>query len=131
MNNNNFTISEITNLQSRAEVVFDNLLTNLRKVQDSCNNMSTAVASGDSNISSRWTAIANSLVNPINNAQKTFEVLNALMANYVQRTIENEGVTESQLSSVDEALNEVNAEVGSLVDLESLVVNKNPTNNNF
>ena len=123
MNNNNFTISEITNLQSRAEVVFDNLLTNLRKVQDSCNNMSTAVASGDSNISSRWTAIANSLVNPINNAQKTFEVLNALMANYVQRTIENEGVTESQLSSVDEDLNEVNAEVGSLVYLESLVVN--------
>jgi len=117
MNNNNFTAQEIKSLQKTSEGVFNEIVEAIKAVKDACSSMSGVVASGDSNLSGKWSSISDSISGPITTADNSFHYLSDLLNAYAEKTVSNEESAESDLGSIDSAISALGSQASKLVDL--------------
>ena len=117
MNNNNFTAQEIKSLQKTSEGVFNEIVEAIKAVKDACSSMSGVVASGDSNLSGKWSSISDSIAGPITTADNSFHYLSDLLNAYAEKTVSNEESAESDLGSIDSAISALGSQASKLVDL--------------
>ena len=117
MNNNNFTAQEIKSLQKTSEGVFREIVEAIKAVKDACSSMSGVVASGDSNLSGKWSSISDSIAGPITTADNSFHYLSDLLNAYAEKTVSNEESAESDLGSIDSAISALGSQASKLVDL--------------
>ena len=112
MTGNNFNVSELTDLQSRASTTFASIIENINAIKSECAQMSGIVVSEDSALGSRWDSVSTSMEKPIQSIDDTFLIVKTLLDKYVADTIENEKEAQKELEAIDEG-------IGSLGNLAS------------
>ena len=117
MNNNNFTAQEIKSLQKTTTDVFKEIVEAIKAVKDACSSMSGVVASGDSDLSSKWSSISDSIAGPITTADNSFNYIGDILNSFVEKTISNEESAESDLGSIDSEISALGSQASNLVDL--------------
>ena len=116
--NNNFNVSGFANLQSKSRGIFQETISNLKNIQNICNEISNIVASEDSGIAGSWSNMADILNGPINSSNEIFDGVNNSMSIYAADVIANE---EKEMKNIEKYSSSITALTNAAASLSQAI----------